>query len=152
MAEVIFDYESFPINIQCNINDKMKDIINKFLIKIENKDQNILYYLYNGSRINEELTFNEQANDYDKNRKKMNIKVTSDVLNKSENKKIISNDIICPECNENILINIKDFKINLSECKNKHNINNILLYFDKKTNKIKLNKLNKFTYMEIKFS
>ena len=91
MAEVTFDYESLQIKIQCNVNDKMKDIINKFLIKIENKDQNILYYLYNGSRIKEELTFNEQANDYDKNRNKMNILVTNDEENKSQNHTIISN-------------------------------------------------------------
>ena len=141
MAEVTFDYESLYINIQCNINDKMKDIINKFLIKIENKDKNILYYLYNGSRINEELTFNDQANDFDKNRKKMNILVTDDEENKSENKKIVSNDIMCPDCNENILIDIKDFKINLSECKNKHIINNILLNKYEETQKIDLNKI-----------
>ena len=140
MAEVTFDYESTLISIQCNINDKMKDIINKFLIKIEKKDHNILYYLYNGTRINEELTFNEQSNDYDRNRKKMNILVTNDE-NKSENKKIISNDIICPECDENILIDIKDFKINLSECKNKHKINNILLNKYEETQKIDLNKI-----------
>jgi len=140
MAKVIFDYESLQINIKCNVNDKMKDIINKFLIKIENKEQNILYYLYNGTRINEELTFNEQANEYDKNRNKMNILVTNNE-NKSENKKIISNDIICPECNENILIDIKDFKINLYECKNKHKINNILLNKYEETQKIDLNKI-----------
>ena len=45
MAEVTFDYESLNIDIQCNLNDKMKDIINKFLVKIEKNDQNILYYL-----------------------------------------------------------------------------------------------------------
>ena len=47
----------------------MKDIIAKFVIKIENKENN-LYYLYNGTKINYELTFNEQANDIDKSRKK----------------------------------------------------------------------------------
>ena len=47
----------------------MKDIIDAFLIKIHNKENN-LYYLYNGTKINFELTFNEQANDFDKNRKK----------------------------------------------------------------------------------
>ena len=140
MAEVTFDYESLNINIQCNVNDKMKDIINKFLAKIEKKGQNILYYLYNGTRIKEELTFNEQANDYDKNRKKMNILVTNDE-NTTNNKKIISNDIICPECSENILIEIKDFKIKLSECKNKHIINNILLTKFKETQKIDLNRI-----------
>ena len=53
----------------------MKDIINRFLIKLEKKEKN-LYYLYNGTKIIYELRFNEQANDIDKNRKKMNILVT----------------------------------------------------------------------------
>ena len=141
MAEVTFNYESLPIKVQCNVNDKMKDIINRFLVKIKKKDLNTLYYLYNGSRINEELAFNEQANDYDKNRNKMNIVVTNDVENKSENKKIVSNDIICPECNENILIDIKVFKINLFNCKNKHEINNLLLNKYEDTQKIDLNKI-----------
>ena len=45
MAEVTFDYESLNIDIQCNLNDKMKDIINKFLMEIEKKEQNILNVL-----------------------------------------------------------------------------------------------------------
>ena len=69
MAEAIFNYEGINTAVQCNINDKMKDIIDAFLIKIHNKENN-LYYLYNGTKINFELTFNEQANDFDKNRKK----------------------------------------------------------------------------------
>ena len=32
----------------------------------------------------------------------------------NKKKEIISKDIICPDCKENILINIKDYKINLS--------------------------------------
>ena len=75
MAEVIFNYEGINTTIQCELNEIMKDIIGKFVIKIENKENN-LYYLYNGTKINYELTFNEQANDIDKNRKKMNILVT----------------------------------------------------------------------------
>ena len=69
MVEAIFNYEGINTTIQRDINNKMKDIINNFLIKIENKENN-LYYLYNGKKINYELTFNEQANDFDKNRKK----------------------------------------------------------------------------------
>ena len=72
MAEAIFDYEGNKNIIQCDINNKMKDIINNLLIKIQNKENN-LYYLYNGTKINYELTFNQQAKDIDKNRKKMNI-------------------------------------------------------------------------------
>ena len=40
---------------------------------------------------------------------------------------IKSNEIICPTCKENIFINLNDYKINLFNCKNKHNIRNILL-------------------------
>ena len=37
MAEVKFTYEGMNTSIQCDINDKFKDIINKFLIKIDKK-------------------------------------------------------------------------------------------------------------------
>ena len=50
MAEVIFNYEGINTRVQCNINDKMKDIIDKFIIKIIKQEDN-LYYLYNGNRI-----------------------------------------------------------------------------------------------------
>ena len=62
MAEVIFIYEGIKSIIQCDIYEKMKDIIDKFLIKIKNKENN-LYYLYNGTQIKYELRFNDQAND-----------------------------------------------------------------------------------------
>ena len=139
MAEVIFNYEGNNIKIQCNINEKMKDIISKFLIKINKKDTNItLYYLYNGNTINKELIFNDQANENDKNRKKMNIIVTNNDRNKNEIMEVISKDIICPLCKKNILIDIKDFKINLHGCKYGHIQNDILLYLFEETQKIDL--------------
>ena len=52
-----------------------------------------------------------------------------------------SNVIICPECKENIKMNVKDYKINLSECKNGHKIENILLNEFEKTQIIGLNKI-----------
>ncbi len=56
MAEVIFNYEGINTIIQCNINDKIKDIISKFLAKIDKNEKNIqLYYLYNVNKINNEL-------------------------------------------------------------------------------------------------
>ena len=51
MAEAIFNYEGINTTIQCDLNEKMKDIIDKFIIKIQNKENN-LYYLYNGTQIN----------------------------------------------------------------------------------------------------
>ena len=69
MAEAIFNYEGINTSIQCNLHDKMKDIIANFLNKIKEKGDNF-FYLYNGSEINKDLTFNDQANDLDKNRQK----------------------------------------------------------------------------------
>ena len=121
MVEVIFNYKGIETVILSNINDKMKDIINnKYISKSENINKNI-YFLYNGDNINKELTFDQQANEIDIKRKKMNILVYDE--EKEENNKNIGNiikskEIICPECNENILININNYKINLNECKN----------------------------------
>ena len=129
MAEVIFIYEGIKSIIQCDIYEKMKDIIDKFLIKIKNKENN-LYYLYNGTKINNELTFIKQANGIDKERKKMNIIVTKKVEDINKINEIISKDVICPECKENILINYDNFHINFHDCKNNHNINKELNEFE----------------------
>ena len=126
------------------MNDKMNDIINKFLIKIEkNKNDNNLYYIYDGNIINNELTFIQQTNELDKKSNKMKIIVNSfdDNDNNEEIKKRMSKDVICPECGENIFINIKDFKINLYGCKNDHKINDILLDKYENTQKIDLSKI-----------
>ena len=139
MAEAIFNYEGINTTIQCEINEKMKDIINRFLIKLEKKENN-LYYLYNGTQINYELTFNEQANDIDKNRKKMNIIVTKSEDAQNIIKEIVSKDVICPECRENSLIDFQNFHAYFHDCKNKHNINKTLNEFEK-TQKINLNKI-----------
>ena len=139
MAEVIFNYEGINTIIQCEINEKMKDIIDRFLIKIENKEKN-LYYLYNGTQINFELTFNEQANDIDKNRKKMNIIVTKSEDAQNIVKEIISKEIICPECKENSLIDFENFHAYFHDCKNNHIIIKTLNEFED-SQKINLNKI-----------
>ena len=137
MAEAIFNYEGSNTTIQCNINDKMKEIINKFITKIDKK-QSDLYYLYNGNKIDDNLTFNEQANDIDKNRMKMNIIVNQNEEDNNEKIEKISTDIICPQYKENSLIVFKDFKINLSGCKNNHNNKDIILDIYENTQKINL--------------
>ena len=144
MVEVIFSYEGTNINIQCNINEKLKDIVERFLNKIKDNKYNInSLYLYNGNEINFELTFNEQANNIDKKRKIMNIVVTNNNSDSyvNEKKQTISTDIICPICKENIFIDIKNFKINLTGCKNNHFQNNILLYLFEESQKIDLSKI-----------
>ena len=140
MAEVIFNFEGMITIIKCNGNDKMKDIINKFLIKSgKQDDKSELYYLYNGTKIEYELSFDELANEFDKRRKKMNVIINKNDPHKIGSKEIISKDIICPECRENIFIDIKNFKVNLYGCKYNHFHNNILINLYEESQKIDLN-------------
>ena len=63
---------------------------------------------------------------------------------KNENSKKPKN-IICPKCKENIKMDIKDFKINLYECKNGNEIKNILLNEFDETQSIELDKIICYT-------
>ena len=148
MSKIIFNYEGVYTTVLCEENEKMKEICkrygNKILIDINN-----LYFLYNGNKINIELKLNEIINNYDKERKEVSILVINKnntvVLNKEKKLEFP----ICPKCNENIILEIKDYKINLYDCKNKHNINNILIneyneYID--LTKIECNKCKRKQY------
>ena len=123
MSKVIFLFNRFEIIIQCNKNEKMKEIFKRFALKA-NLEINKIYFLYNGDKINEELKYNEVVNREDNERDTMSILVYE------TNKTIIQynitklNEILCPQCNENILIKIYNYKINFFNCKNNHNITN----------------------------
>ena len=126
MAAVNFNYQGIITIIQCDENEKLEKIIQRFLIKIDYTKNTDLLYLYNGNIINKELKFKEQANELDKEKKKINILVTKIEDESDDIKKIVSKDIICPICKDNIFIDIKNYKIHLFECKNKHKEENIL--------------------------
>ena len=127
MAEVIFNYERINTIIQCDENEKTEETTKKTPTKINNPQNNNPAHSHNGQKINNELTSKEQANELDKNRKKMYILAI--IFEDEENniKEVISKDIICPICKENSLIDIKDYKININGCKNNHQNENILL-------------------------
>ena len=139
MAEVEFIYNGVKTIIQCKVNDKMKDICQKFKEKVKINNNMNIFYSYDGKvGFNEELTFEEIANREDKRRNKMNIFIYDNqtVIN---NKDIVkSKNIICPECKENIKMDIIDYKINLYECINGHKIENILLNEFEETQNIDL--------------
>ena len=130
MSQVEFIYNGEKTIIQCQSNEIMKDICQKFRNKINLDKNKAIFYSYNAKiGINEELKFEETANSTDKKRKKMSILVydTEMQLNKKEIDIIKSKNTICPKCKENIKMDIKDYKINLFGCKNNHKIQNILL-------------------------
>ena len=138
MAEVTFIYNGTTIVIHCNLDEKIKDICKRFKDKTNLGDKNI-NYTYNGNLVlNEELKFEEIANLEDKNRKKMSFIVFDNLLEIKDKEIIKSKEIICPECKENIRMNINEYKINLFKCKNGHNIENILLDEFEETQNINL--------------
>ena len=104
MATINFTYNGISTTIQCNKDEKMRDIFDKYVSKT-NLDINKIQFLYGGNIINNssELSFIEQANSNDKERNIMNILVhKTDNAIKNENKSLIeSKYIICPKCQEN---------------------------------------------------
>ena len=93
-AKIIFSLNGIKVHIQCTLEDKIKDICQKYATKIES-NINSLLFLYGGNQINMELKFKEQANIIDINNKEMNV-----LVYKNEN-----DDLICPHCNNKIKLN-----------------------------------------------
>jgi len=129
MVEVEFICKQQVTIIQCELDNKMKEIYNKFISKVE-VDLNSIYFLYSGNKIdNNELTIDKIITLNDRKIKKM--KIIVELINEIKiNKSLIkSNEIICPKCKEKAKININDYNIKIDGCKNDHIIDNIL--FDK---------------------
>ena len=58
MSEVIFSYQGNKTSIQCDANEKMKDICIRFSNKL-NIDINKIFFLFDGDKLNGELKFME---------------------------------------------------------------------------------------------
>ena len=128
-SNVIFEYLTQKITIQCKGNEKMKDIAKRFKSKIGLKSNNLIF-LYHGTKLNLENTFNEEAKEDDKQNNVMTVTVHEELnlVNSSSNKEITkSKDIICPICKETCRMRIINYKIILYKCKNGHKTNNIFL-------------------------
>ena len=120
----IFTFEGSNYKIQCKREEKMKDICDRFISKLGLNKNNIVL-IYNGDTINNDLTFIEQANENDKRNNEMNILV--DDITEYNNSLVKTKDVICPNCKENCIMSIVDYKIILYECKSGHKLNNIFL-------------------------
>ena len=106
MVEVEFTFKQQVTIIQCELDNKMKEIYNKFISKVE-VDLNSVYFLYSGNIIdNNELTIDKIITLNDREIKKM--KIIVELINEIKiNKSLIkSNEIICPKCKEKAKINI----------------------------------------------
>ena len=105
----IFTLEGSNYKIQCKREEKMKDICDRFISKLGLNKNNIVL-IYNGDKINNDLTFIEQANENDKINNEMNILVYN--ITEYNNSLVKTKDVICPNCKENCIMSIVDYKIN----------------------------------------
>ena len=124
MIKTFFDYKGNIFVIPSTKDEKMGVIFQKF-ISMAKLNLDSVYFIYSGnSNINEELTFDEIANEDDKKSNQMNILV-NDVNIEYLNSSIIkSKDVKCPKCNEYSKIHLDDYQISI-KCKNGHLIENL---------------------------
>ena len=127
MEKINFIYNSFTTVIQCKEDDKLSVICERYLNKILKKKEELIF-IYNGETLNQKsmnLTYHQMAKKLDKG-KNICILVNDSMGKKEEKKNIIkSKEILCPECNESIRMNISNYKIRLYNCKNRHCKENI---------------------------
>ena len=115
-ALVIFNYKDKRRSISCIASEKMKNICERFASGIQ-EDMNKLDFIYNGEIIDKNLTYEEQVDEIDRGEYTMSIIVVNR-NNKNE-------EIICPECNEDILIKLEKYRVNMYKCKNNHSCGEI---------------------------
>ena len=140
--EVEFNYEGNMMLIQSKSDEKMEDIIKRYLNKLGKKKEEI-YFLYNGDILQENLNFNSYANENDIKRNKMSILVNNKLEEKldEEESLVKSKYIICPKCKDTARIIINDYKIEIYDCKEGHKVNNIFINDFEKTQNINESKM-----------
>jgi len=115
-------FESRQIMFQCKSNEYMKDIFKRFAIKMQ-KNLSEIYFLYGGDVVNED----QELSTYLKKEKDKEIVILVNEYD-DEDKLLLtlSKDIICPSCKEICILNFKDYKICLDNCKSNHFFESLL--------------------------
>ena len=124
--KVEFFYDGQKIDIMCSEKEKMKNVVEKFCIKVR-VDKNSIYCLYAGKILDENITLETLIKTKSKNEKIAILVYPKDKQDEEPTKKIVkASHIICPECQDIASIKINKYKISIN-CINNHNKNNILL-------------------------
>ena len=85
MVKVILNYKGVETEIQCNLNEKIKDIFKRYSNKVE-VDISKVYFIYNGNKIDDNnLILNGIINEEDKRRNIMNILVNIIIIKLDNN-------------------------------------------------------------------
>ena len=132
MSEVnaIFTLNCVDIKVQCKSNEKMKDICQRFATKID-KDMNSYIYLYGGTQLHFELTFEEH----------LQVKGSKEMAILVFKKEVY--EIICTKCGEKMKLNkdkIDEIILNNNNINDK--LNGIELMIDNMIKSSLLNTMN----------
>ena len=133
MNHITFYYNQIETKIQYSPNEKMKDIISKYIQK-SGLNRNQIIFLYSGFMIdktNEDIRITGEDQTI----------IVIDNSNKGDDIIVNSNNIICPKCKASSRISIEDNKIRLYDCENKHNIEGILIDKFNDTQKINISQI-----------
>ena len=71
-VKIIFAFKGMKTTIKCDKAEKMRNIMKRYGTLVE-IDINKIYLVYNGNKVNEELSFEEIANKEDTKMNMMNI-------------------------------------------------------------------------------
>ena len=132
MAEIVFSYNGKETKIKCKPEEKMKEILERYTKQIK-IDINKIYFMYNEKKIDENLNFNELAEEEDKKSNIMKI-----LVNHKKESIIKSEEIICPICKKLIFIEASNYKLIFHGYNCEHKIRNILLKDYERTQNIKI--------------
>ena len=141
MIKIDFVYNNGSVSIDADENQTFKEVVPKFLAK-SLSDPNSLSFLANGSNVNPECKIINLMNSENQNSK--NIKILVNQFkddDKKESSIIQSKGVICPECLQPCRLEIKNYKIKLYDCANKHVNENIKLKDYKSTQMIDRKKI-----------
>ena len=114
-----FIFKGEKLTIQCKDNEFMKNIFERYSIKIGKNVQN-LFFLYKGQK----LENNKKLSEYIKNEKIITI-IVDEINNTFSKEKQLKqlNYIICPKCFGISIINFDEYKIKINKCDNNHSLN-----------------------------
>ena len=147
--QIEFEYSGNKIQVFGKEDDTMKNIIDKFFTKTNlNLERNELFYLYNGENLDalSNTTLNKIMTKEDYKNGTMKIisyNNNNNYLNQNDQIfKLKSKYIICPKCEENCLLEIKNYKYSLYGCKNGHKISNLDINEFEESQKIDQTKIN----------
>jgi len=124
MSNVNFSFNGQIITVQGKKDEKMREICQSFGSKI-GIDINKYIYLNGGKIINFDSKLKELGEINDSSILVID-KLTESTKNDAKSL-VQSKEVICPKCQENCRLYIKNYKIKLADCKNRHRTNNILL-------------------------